>query len=311
MTLLEKIANGLMLSKDDAKNYVSTIPRRYKVYTINKRNSEEKRLIAHPSKQVKALQRAFMSGFKANIPIHSSAYAYENEKDIKKNALQHVSNPFLLKMDFRHFFLSIEPRHFIKVMNDHGFELNDEDKFVISHIFFWKRRSNSLLKLSIGAPSSPFISNAVMYFFDEALSIACKDIDVVYTRYADDLTFSTCQSGVLFGVPKMVKNILKANGLSKIKINEKKTVFSSKKFNRHVTGVTLNNEGAVSLGRERKRLLSSKIHHFCNDLLDEEETLKLKGELGFAKFIEPSFVEKMKNKYGVDIITAIQKYNPN
>lgn len=311
MSLLEKISNGLMLSKADAKSYISTIPRRYKVYTIKKRNSEETRLIAHPSKQVKSLQRAMLTYFKDKLPVHSSAYAYISGKSIKENAERHVNNSYILKMDFRHFFLSIEPLHFINIIYNHGFELNEEDKFVIWNLFFWKRRSNSPLRLSVGAPSSPFISNAIMYFFDEAISETCAKMNVTYTRYADDLTFSTNNEDILFNIPGIVKGTLKVNGLSKIKINEAKTVYSSKKFNRHVTGVTLSNDGCISLGRERKRLLSSKIHHFSQGRLSDAEVLKLKGELGFAKFIEPLFIERMSMKYGLDIINNIQKFNPS
>lgn len=310
MKLLDKISDGLMLSKADTKNYISTIPRRYKVYTIKKRNSEETRLIAHPSKPVKALQRAFYSFFKEYIPVHECAYAYQVGKNIKMNAEMHAKNDYLLKMDFKNFFLSIQPSHFIAVLNKHGIEISKQDEFVLSNLFFWKSRTDSPLRLSIGAPSSPFISNAVMYFFDKELSVECEKLNITFTRYADDLTFSTNKEKVLFDVVGLVKGALKRNGLAKIKINEKKTIFSSKKFNRHVTGVTLSNNGQVSLGREKKRIISAKLHDFKINGMNETGMLNLKGELGFAKFIEPEFLERMSKKYGEEVIKKIQKFNP-
>ncbi|MFQ6244813.1 retron St85 family RNA-directed DNA polymerase [Yersinia enterocolitica] len=309
MDLLKIISNGLMLSETDTRSYIKTIPRRYKVYTIKKRNSEETRLIAHPSKQVKTLQRAFLKYFKNHIPVHHRAYAYETGKSIRANAIEHSRNAYLLKMDFKNFFLSIKPPHFINLIKKHGINLSESDEFIITHLFFWKRRSDSPLRLSVGAPSSPFISNAVMYFFDEVVSSTCEKLDITYTRYADDLTFSTNKSGVLFGIRDIIKSILKSVGLSNIKINAEKTVFSSKKFNRHVTGVTISNEGAISLGRERKRLISARLHKFKNKELSESEILKLKGELGFAKFIEPTFIARMAKKYGEELIVTIQKFN--
>lgn len=309
MELLEKISSGLMLSEIETRNYIKTIPRRYKVYTIKKRNSDETRLIAHPSKQVKALQRAFLQYFKKNIPVHQNAYAYEKDKSIRDNAAKHSENQYLLKMDFKNFFLSIKPLHFIALIKKHEIEMGENDEFIISNLFFWKRRSDSPLRLSVGAPSSPFISNAVMYFFDEAISRTCDELQIVYTRYADDLTFSTNENGILFGIRDVVRSTLKSSGLSHIKINNDKTVFSSKKFNRHVTGVTITNDSSLSLGRERKRLIRAKLNRFKNNELNEKEILKLKGELGFAKFIEPLFLARMAKKYGDDTIISIQKFN--
>ncbi|EAR5551579.1 RNA-directed DNA polymerase, partial [Salmonella enterica] len=82
----------------------------------------------------------------------------------------------------------------------------------------------------------------------------------------------------------------------------------SRKFNRHVTGVTITTEGYLSLGRDRKRLLRSKIHHYVCGVLSEKEILTLKGELGYAKFIEHKFFLSMIKRYGNAVISEISKY---
>ncbi|EBO6868348.1 RNA-directed DNA polymerase, partial [Salmonella enterica] len=84
--------------------------------------------------------------------------------------------------------------------------------------------------------------------------------------------------------------------------------FTSRKFNRHVTGVTITTEGYLSLGRDRKRLLRSKIHHYVCGVLSEKEILTLKGELGYAKFIEHKFFLSMIKRYGNAVISEISKY---
>ncbi|EAY3682479.1 RNA-directed DNA polymerase, partial [Salmonella enterica] len=81
-----------------------------------------------------------------------------------------------------------------------------------------------------------------------------------------------------------------------------------RKFNRHVTGVTITTEGYLSLGRDRKRLLRSKIHHYVCGVLSEKEILTLKGELGYAKFIEHKFFLSMIKRYGNAVISEISKY---
>ncbi|WP_354691890.1 retron St85 family RNA-directed DNA polymerase [Phytobacter sp. RSE-02] len=308
MELLKYIANGLFLSDEEAKRYIVTIPRRYKKYHISKRNGKDYRLIAQPARQVKSLQRAVLKYMSSELIVHESAFAYESMKGIKANALIHCSNDYLLKMDFKNFFLSIKPFNLLGNLKEFGIELNQTDVFVIENLFFWKLRRSSPLRLSIGAPSSPKISNVVMYFFDDKMAKKCAALGVEYSRYADDLTFSTKEKGVLFNMPKLVREILNEVNLRNIKINHEKTVFSSRKFNRHITGVTITTEGRLSLGRERKRLLRSKIHHYVKGVLSSKEILTLKGELGYAKFIEHSFYQSMISRYGAKVIDAISKY---
>lgn len=307
MNIVGLISDNLFMSEHDVKNYLRTVPRRYKQFVISKRNGDG-RLIAQPAKQVKILQLNILAVLKKNIPIHDCAYAYQSGKNIKFNALLHVENSYLLKMDFKNFFLSIKPEVFLNVLRRHGILVNVDDALSISNLFFWKLRRNSPLRLSIGAPSSPFISNATMFFFDSFLYEECEKLGIVYSRYADDLTFSTNNKNILRTVPVLVRKGLEINELKTIKINAAKTVFSSKKFNRHVTGVTLNNDGCISLGRDRKRLLSSKIHYHSMGMLNVDDILELKGLLGFANYIEPLFIERMRKKYGKELILSIQKY---
>ncbi|EFR2129159.1 RNA-directed DNA polymerase, partial [Salmonella enterica] len=266
------------------------------------------RLIAQPARQVKALQKAVINHMLANLKVHENAFAYEADKSIRSNALMHCNNDYLLKMDFKNFFMSIKPHNLLSVLKEYGVELTGTDIFVLENLFFWKLRRNSPLRLSVGAPSSPIISNTVMYFFDEEISKRCKELDITYSRYADDLTFSTKIKGALFDVPKLVREVLNIVNLRNIKINHEKTVFTSRKFNRHVTGVTITTEGYLSLGRDRKRLLRSKIHHYVCGVLSEKEILTLKGELGYAKFIEHKFFLSMIKRYGNAVISEISKY---
>ncbi|HCN8126267.1 TPA: RNA-directed DNA polymerase, partial [Escherichia coli] len=67
---------------------------------------------------------------------------------------------------------------------------------------------NGALVLSVGAPSSPFISNIVMSSFDEEISSFCKENKISYSRYADDLTFSTNERDVLGLAHQKVKTTL-------------------------------------------------------------------------------------------------------
>lgn len=305
MNIIESISEDLLMPEKELLSFSSTAPRRYKKYTIAKRNSDEKRLIAHPSKEVKFLQRLLVTHMEDKLPIHDSANAYVKQKGIKSNALAHKDNQYLLKMDFKNFFLSITPDILIEQMLSWGIELDNRNIDFISGMLFWKLRRNSPLRLSIGAPSSPFISNVIMYNFDYLIEKECKVMGITYTRYADDLAFSTNTRDVLFEITKLVKNTLKKLYGSKIRVNTNKTVFSSKKFNRHITGITLTNNNLLSVGRKKKRYISSLVHKYILKLLSDEETLQLKGLLAHVSNIEPLFIGRLSNKYGIDVMTDL------
>ncbi|HBK3326028.1 retron St85 family RNA-directed DNA polymerase [Vibrio tetraodonis] len=311
MNILDKISELSGIPQDMCARFVVSAPVRYKRYEIPKRNGGGTRLIAQPSKSVKPLQRVCISELRGVLPIHGSALAYEAGTGIKRNANKHRYNRYLLKMDFTNFFPSIKPDVLLSTFEQHNVALTEVDKFVLSSLLFWKpSRSESTLELSIGAPSSPFISNAVMYFFDVAVTEYCERKGITYTRYADDLAFSTNTADILFELPKFLNELVQQPSMSFLRFNTDKTVFASKKVNRHITGVTITNDGRLSLGRKRKRKISSLIHRFSlQQLRCDEEVNELKGMLGFAKHIEPIFVRRMCQKYGEEIILKIQKFN--
>ena len=307
MSLFKSLSAMLLMDEKELRSFATTAPYRYKVYTIAKRNSEETRLIAHPSKELKFVQRLMIDQLAPNLPIHSAATAYIKGKSIKDNALPHASKKYLLKMDLKNFFPSIKPDLFFKECRYHKIELSDIDKSLLEGFLFWKTRRSNHLKLSIGAPSSPLISNFILYRFDDEISKMCDVEGVTYTRYADDLTFSTNKKGTLLSYQTKVRRIIGILYDGNIKVNLRKTVLSSKGHNRHVTGVTLSNDGGISLGREQKRKISAGIHHFSFDLLGHEDALKLSGKLAHASFIEPDFLEKMIKKYGSETLSSLSK----
>lgn len=305
MNILNVISDKIYVSPSELNNFVHTAPRRYKKYFIYKRDGINKRQIAQPSKEVKFIQRLAVNELNALLPVHDCATAYVPGKSIKTNAEQHRLNRYLLKMDLVNFFPSITPGVLFSVMMKAGIELSDEDKLFLGSLFFWKLRRNSKLRLSIGAPSSPFISNVVMYYFDKDMHEYCQHRGITYTRYADDMTFTTNTKDILSGIPGAIKDCLKKHFGQRMRVNSKKTVFSSKAFNRHITGITISNEGKLSLGREKKRIISSMVHHFTLGKLDDSEIYRLKGLLAYSMHIEPMFMVMIEKKYSQDAINKI------
>jgi retron-type reverse transcriptase len=313
-----KIVDLLVIKSTEAGNvknskeiltFSRNAPNKYKVYSIPKRTAGL-RTIAHPSKELKFYQRILSDYFQKELPIHNAAFAYRKGISIKDNADKHRCNKYLLKMDFENFFNSITPHLFHKRLIESNVQFSSEDFILIQQLCFWcpTKKHNGKLILSVGAPVSPVISNFIMYEFDKVVSKWCVSNNITYTRYADDITFSTKIKDILFDVPAFITSILKDKFLSSIQIKATKTIFSSKAHNRHITGITITNDGKLSIGRERKRYISSLIYQFKNNELSTEDILHLKGLLSFASHIEPVLIQRMIKKYSKETLVQIKQF---
>lgn len=305
--LVEQLHQELGLSEAQIMRLVARSPHTYKIYTIPKKTGGV-RVIAQPAKETKAIQHWLIDNVFNLLPIHTSATAYKKGASIKVNAYAHANNSYLSKFDFKDFFTSIKAPDLQKHLTRH---LNNayslEDIAFISRISCILLKGASELCLSIGAPSSPLLSNSVMYDFDEKLYSWCESRKIVYTRYADDLTFSSNESGTTEDIERALRNTIRQTSYPRLKINNKKTIHLSKKSQRRVTGIVINNEGQLSLGRDKKRLISALIHKFSTGNLDPELHSKLQGLLGFALDVEPLFFASMKNKYGAIVLNTIMQ----
>ncbi|HBO3456640.1 RNA-dependent DNA polymerase [Pseudomonas aeruginosa] len=308
MLILEELASKLLISTAELVKFVNTAPYRYKVYSIPKRSGRGLRIIAQPTEVLKVIQRMVLDSYLKGLPIHDCATAYRDGLSIKENAAVHLGSKYLLKMDFSEFFPSIGPSDLITHLKKHRKDIAREDAYAVRKIFFWATKKDPAHRLSIGAPSSPFISNTLMYEFDCKVFDECTRLGVRYTRYADDLTFTTNVRGILFELPDIVTKICAEIGYPTLRVNQDKTVFSSKGNNRHVTGLVLTNDNKISLGREKKRYFRSLIHRYSLGGMSSEDIYALKGRLAFAKHVEPTFYYAVVQKYGAELIKSIMEY---
>jgi hypothetical protein len=136
-----------------------------------------------------------------------------------------------------------------------------------------------------------------MYRFDERVSNLCQGGEVAYTRYADDVTFSSHDPNSLRSVEKDLREIVAKLESPRLQFNPRKTIMLSRKSQRRVTGLVLSNEGKVSLGRARKRYLRAAVHHLMLGKLSKEEVVRLRGWIAFARDVEPEFVWRLSSRH--------------
>lgn len=306
VALTTLLAEQLNIPESQILAILQRAPLQYKVYKIPKRTFGV-RTIAQPTPALKSLQRAFLAS--CPLPVHSSATAYRPGLGIKENARQHQRNKYLLKLDLNNFFNSITPDIFWQEWQHCCQIPAPTDKTHIEHLLFWapRRLLGTRLALSVGAPSSPSVSNFIMYRFDERILQHCQKLNITYTRYADDLTFSTNTRNALFPLPEQIAQILDELFTDRISINKRKTVFSSRAHNRHVTGICLTSEDKLSLGRAKKRYLKHLVHQFILGSMTPEQVRQLQGWLAHAQHIEPTFIGALTDKYGAATLKKIRE----
>jgi len=305
INLITSLQEAFGLSEAKVLHLIARSPYSYKIYTIPKKSGGE-RVIAQPAKETKYIQHWLIENVFSRLPIHQCASAYRTGASIKLNAAAHRKNKYLSKFDFKNFFVSIREgdliNHFIRHL---GADFSVVDLARIARLSCIRSKDTKRLTLSIGAPSSPILSNSIMFAFDEKVYQWCKERSITYTRYADDLAFSTNVKDICSDIEPMIIDVIKSLVYPSLLINRDKTIHLSKKTQRRVTGVVINNENELSIGRDRKRAISALIHRYSFGALSKDEVHSLQGMLGFARDIEPQFVFSMRKKYTSKLIDEI------
>ena len=303
--LIELLIYETGLMADDLVRIIATAPSRYKVFEIPKRSGGV-REIAQPARELKLLQRIIADKVLSELPVHPAARAYRQGLSIRDNARPHAGRGPILKMDFKDFFPSIRSVDWEKYCEENSV-LDPDDRRLSCLILFRRAKGEKALKLSIGAPSSPALSNILLYKFDELVAQEAEKRKITYTRYADDISFSGQRIGMLKDMTKAVETAIKKTQRPRLIINDEKTSFITAKNRRFITGVTLTNDGLLSLGRDKKRLISAKVHHASLNKLDRTQIVALSGQLAFVNVVEPAFLSKLKERYGRELIERIQR----
>lgn len=273
----------------------------YKVYSINKRDGSP-RQIAQPTKELKAVQRWLVKRFIGKLPISSSATAYKKGANISGNARVHAQTPFTIRIDFSNFFPTFRSsglRSFLRANRSLIDGFDDRDiEFCVS--IFCRNGA-----LTIGAPSSPALSNVMMYWFDVKMESYCRERELLYTRYADDIFISSRKPNMLGHALDAVKRTAVEFPYADLKVNEAKTAFLSRKNRRVITGLVITPDGLVSLGRDRKREIKSLIFKYTIGNIDAASVNRMRGLLAFAFDVEPAFLSTLSKKYSKDVVDRV------
>lgn len=206
---------------------------RYRTFQIPKKNGSTREISA-PIVSLKLLQKALSVIFTAVFNPHHCSFGFVRQKNIVSNAKVHVNRGYVYNIDLKDFFPSTEFRRVKTVLGLSPFNLSG-DKEPLAFLL-----ANLCCEAGVlpqGAPTSPILTNVVCQRLDRKIFRLGKEKGFKYSRYADDITFSSNKEIFNDEFLELIESILKDE---KFNINESKIRLQSWKNRQEVTGLTVN-----------------------------------------------------------------------
>ncbi|WP_165026920.1 retron St85 family RNA-directed DNA polymerase [Dysgonomonas sp. ZJ279] len=286
--------NHLALLLGRKQHYLASVvnspENHYREFKLPKRKGGYREISA-PYPALMEMQYWIYQNILKSIRIHSSAHGFINSKSIITNAKIHTGQTELLKLDLKDFFPSISLNRIISVFKNVGYP--NQIAFYLAKICTYEEC------LPQGAPTSPCLSNIIAKNLDKRLMKLAKSLNLRYTRYADDLTFSG--NKIPAKVIEYISTIIVDEGFV---INQDKTRLYKNKGQRIVTGISVL-EKELKLPREYKRVLRQELffiekYGLKSHLAKKKQRkanyiFSLIGKLNFWLSIEPENQFALKN----------------
>ena len=243
---LYQLSYELDVRIEDLKDVSRRASSMYRSYYI-KTKSGKFRKIEEPDYMLSRIQRRVLNVILKNYDISEHATAYHKGASVADNARPHVGRKYVLKMDLTDFFGHVTNKMLFRTA------------FSIEHFPFFI--GNILTEICTkdgaipqGACTSPALSNIVMKDFDDRMGRWCRGNGVTYTRYSDDLTFSSDRP--LYPTYLRACKLVRWMGFE---INEEKTHFITAASRQQVTGLVVNDK--LNVSSDYRRRLRQEIYY--------------------------------------------------
>lgn len=232
---------------------------RYYSFEIKKKSGGT-RTIHAPQQKLKVVLQCINLMLQTVFTPHSAAYGFVKDVSVADNANIHCGNNYVFNIDLKDFFSSIEIGRILNRLSFPPFNFNKEngreelgnyiawlacENIVVERLVDGKIQKTVKRVLPQGSPLSPLLTNIICERLDRRLTGLAKRFGVKYTRYADDITFSSMQN--VYHKDGMFREELERIISDQyFIINQDKVRLQKCSTRQEVTGITVNEFSNVS-----------------------------------------------------------------
>jgi len=285
----------------------------YHYYSVAKK-SGGKRLISAPKPLLKKCQHWILESILYKITPSEHVHGFVPKKSIVTNAKPHLQKDIVINLDLKDFFPSVSYKRVKGLFINLGYSEqiatvlglvsthHEVDKINVDGDIYYVQKGERVLPQ--GSPASPAVTTLIAYTMDRRLQGLAKKLGFTYTRYADDLTFSTDKSneGNIAALLHFSKQVIEDEGFT---VHPDKTHIMRKGLQQKVTGVVVNDKLGVDrtlLRKFRAFLHQVSLNGWGKNNWGKSENPKLSA-LAFASFV--MMVDKEKGTKLMNQIKAI------
>lgn len=222
--------------------------KRYQTFTIKKKSGTD-RTINAPVRGLKSILRSLNFVLQYMFEPHEAATGFVLDKSIVDNAKKHVGHHYVLNMDLKDFFHTFDRNRVKLGFMYEPFNLNGDKEplaFLLASLCTHPFEIDGEIKtvLPQGSPTSPTLTNILCKKLDRRLTGLANRFGATYTRYADDITFSSphnIYNDEVFN--QELKRIIEED--QKLVINPKKTRLQKAGYRQEATGLIVNYKVSV------------------------------------------------------------------
>ena len=272
--------------------YVKHVETYYTTFDIPKKDGSARHICA-PSGELKAIQSRLkdaMYEFRMNTKERDCkrakvSQAFEQGKSIITNADIHRNKRYVIGFDLKDFFDSF---NFGRVSGyfekNRYFKFPHEVAIVLAQLCCY----NGVLPQ--GAPTSPIITNMISEILDARLLKLARKYKLDYTRYADDLTFSTNNNKYLAVHNNFLEEVVEEIKSSGFSLNEAKTHITYRDSQQVVTGLIVNRK--INVPRTYYKATRAMWHSYYSN-----GHFTIKGKEGNVRQLEGrfSFIDQVEH----------------
>lgn len=270
---------------------------RYKSFTIPKKSGGV-RAISAPVAGLKSILTSLNTILQAVYEPTRYAMGFVEGRSVVDNARVHLGQNYVFNIDLEDFFPSIDKSRVWKRLTLPPFNFPSELADVVAGLCTMRVEAEGVGEkpryvLPQGAPTSPTISNIICEKLDRRLAGLAKRFGAKYSRYADDITFSS-MTYIYSADGEFMAELRRIIADNRFTLNEKKTRLQKVGQRQEVTGLVLSDR--VNVARTYTRELRTMLH-----IWDKYGSLKANVCLMRARNKKPMY----RHKWGKPSLDAI------